>query len=139
MTNPSMAYQLKTGGSDVTSLASCAISWPYSDSRFSITCTPKSIGSYQLIMQAGMKYDGVQINTNDTYTFSVSENTTVPATPPATTSTSTVSSTESQSCTTNTDCSSGDYCLNSVCTAISCPDGAIVNHTCVPNKKISIL
>ncbi len=139
MTNPSMAYQLKTGGSDVTSLASCAISWPYSDSRFSITCTPKSIGSYQLIMQAGMKYDGVQINTNDTYTFSVSENTTVPATPPTTTSTSTVSSTESQSCTTNTDCSSGDYCLNSVCTAISCPDGAIVNHTCVPNKKISII
>ncbi|MCK5334067.1 MAG: hypothetical protein KAJ24_06125, partial [Candidatus Aenigmarchaeota archaeon] len=41
--------------------------------------------------------------------------------------------------TTNTDCSSGDYCLNSVCTAIICTDGAIVNHTCVPNKKISIL
>ncbi|MCK4550538.1 MAG: hypothetical protein KAT91_01145, partial [Candidatus Aenigmarchaeota archaeon] len=54
------------------------------------------------------------------------------------TTTDTTSSTNEETCTQNSDCSSGDYCLNSVCTAISCDDGVIVDHQCISAYKIDI-
>ena len=50
----------------------------------------------------------------------------------------TTSSSNEETCTQNSDCSSGDYCSNSVCAAISCDDGVIVDHQCISAYKIDI-
>ena len=67
ITNPTLTYNLNVSGSDVTAASSCTggtISGV--DRTFSITCEPQQIGNFLLIMRAGVKYDGVQIYTDDT-------------------------------------------------------------------------
>lgn len=139
ITARTLTFRLMAGGSDVTNLSSCSSTPTLSQATgvFSLYCTPKTTGLYDLDLFAGLKYDGVQIYTNDSYVFTVTSNGTT--TPPTTTGGGdTQSSVNNAACTTNSDCTSGDYCSGGVCTAISCPDGAIVNHACVPNKRVNI-
>ncbi len=42
-------------------------------------------------------------------------------------------------CSSNSDCADDEYCYNGVCTAVSCPNGHVSNHVCIPyQRKLSI-
>lgn len=44
------------------------------------------------------------------------------------------------SCTSNSDCTSNKYCSNGQCILVSCPNGYVSNHICVPySKKLEIV
>ncbi|MCD6590473.1 MAG: hypothetical protein J7K72_00705 [Candidatus Aenigmarchaeota archaeon] len=46
---------------------------------------------------------------------------------------------QSSTCSSNSDCADSEYCLNGVCTAVSCPNGHVSNHVCIPyQRKLSI-